>query len=177
MNKTLFTFEEYNKNIPCDECSAPCCRYLIVPYKTPSSWMDLDFVRYLLNFPDVNITVSKNGTWGILINQNCVHLDEKKTKCKVHKTSKQPKTCSYYNPYQCNYRINIDTKKPASIYVLTRENFDQWAQYLKFDENGILIDAPSYEKSIEILDNSKNNKKETEDTSDPSNPSDAGNLD
>jgi Fe-S-cluster containining protein len=149
-NKSI-TFHEFNKTYPCDSCGAPCCQYLLIPYKTPTTWIDIDFVKYLLNFPNVNITVSKQGTWAILINQNCQHLDKQTLKCKVHDTPQQPKTCSYYNPYQCNYRINLDTTKPNSIYLLTRDNFDGWAEHLRFDEAGFLVAAPNYEQALEIL--------------------------
>jgi len=151
MTKKLSTFEEFNENYPCEECSAPCCRYLIIPHKSPSTWMDLDFIRYMLNFPDINVTVSKAGEWGILIHQDCLNFDEKDQKCKVHNTSTQPKTCSYFNPYQCNYRLNLDAKEPNSIYILDREKFMHWVKYVKFSENGVIVDGPSFEKSKEIL--------------------------
>jgi hypothetical protein len=157
MNKGQKNFSEFNVEYPCEECSSPCCKYIIVPYKTPNTWMDIDFVKYLLNFPKINVTVSKDGAWCILVNQDCIHFDAASQKCKIHQTPEQPKTCSYFNPYQCNYKSNL-YKDPSSIYILDREKFEHWVQFLRFDENGRLVDAPSFEKSNKILDDFKNSK-------------------
>ena len=151
MKKTGSTFKEYNEKYPCEECSAPCCRYLLIPHKAPNTWMELDFIRYMLNFPKINVTVSKAGDWGILFQQDCTYYDPKKQKCKVHNTPEQPKTCAYFNPYQCNYRLNLENKEPFSIYTLNREKFDHWVQFIKFNEDGTIVEAPNYEKSLEIL--------------------------
>jgi len=165
MNKTTTTFKEFNENYPCTECNAPCCRYLQIPYKTPTTWMDMDFIGYILNFPKVTVTVSKSGVWGILIQQDCKHLDATTMKCNIHGTSEQPKTCVYFNPYQCNYKLNLNDENPETLYVLDFEKFKYWVQYLKFDKNGLIIDAPDYEKSLEILRDFETGKK-IESTSD-----------
>lgn len=151
MKRSTSSFKEFNETYPCDNCEAPCCRYLLLPYKTPSTWMDLDLLKYILNFPNINVTVSKEGTWGILFNQDCIHLDVKNLKCKVHKTSMQPKTCTYFNPYECNYKLNFNDKNFSSMYILNREKFEHWLDFIKFNENGLIIEAPSFEKAIKIL--------------------------
>ena len=161
MTKKISTFKEFNENYPCEKCSAPCCRYLFLPHKSPTTWMDMDFVRYMLNFPEISVTVSKAGDWGILIHQNCIHYDDKNQKCIVHSTPSQPKTCSYFNPYQCNYRLNFENEGPQSIYKLDRENFNYWIQFVKFDENGSIVDGPSFEKSLDILKEFENQQKST----------------
>jgi hypothetical protein len=113
--------------------------------------MEMDYIRYILNFPEVNVTVSKNGDWGILLDKICIHFNEENLNCKIHGTPSQPKTCSYFNPFQCNYRLNLEESEPQNIYILDREKFEHWIQYVKFDENGKIIDGPSFEKSVEIL--------------------------
>lgn len=150
MDKTLFTFKEYEK-LPCEECIAPCCRTLLIPHKTPVSWMDWDFIRYILNFQTVDAIVSKGGDWAILIHQNCIHLDEQTHRCKVHNTNEQPKTCVYYNPYQCYYKINLLSKNSPEMYILDREKFKHWVQHIYFDEKEEIVDAPNFENSIQIL--------------------------
>ena len=150
------TFDDYNENFPCDKCTAPCCRYLLLPHKPPTTWMELDFIRYVLNFPKVKVTVAKNGNWGILFKQDCIHFDPKNQNCQVHGTPAQPKTCVYFNPYQCNYRLNIESEKPNVLYILNRENFEYWVKFIKFNEDGSIFDAPSFEKSLKILTEFKN---------------------
>ena len=151
MKKKLSTFDEFEENYPCTKCTAPCCKNLIIPYKTPNSWMDLDFINYLLNFPNINVTVSKKGEWCILIQQDCQHFDPVAQECKVHNTAEQPKTCTYFNPYQCNYKLNLDDTEPQSIYILDRIKFDHWVQHIGFDTYGRIANAPSFEKAVEIL--------------------------
>jgi hypothetical protein len=34
----------------CSGCSAPCCRVLLVPHPTPVTFMDLDYIRYVVGF-------------------------------------------------------------------------------------------------------------------------------
>jgi hypothetical protein len=120
--------------------------------------MDIDFVRYLLNFPTINVAVSKNGDWSILIKQDCIYFDDPNKECKIHNKPEQPKTCAYFIPYQCNYKLNLD-KSPSTIYILGRETFDTWVQAIKFDDNGQLIAAPSFEQSEKILANINSKKK------------------
>jgi hypothetical protein len=116
--------------------------------------MDLDYIRYLLNFYKISVTVSKKGDWSILMDLNCINFDSEKHNCRVHGRPEQPKTCAYFNPYQCVYKKDLteDQKDQRTIYKLDREMFDHWVQFIQFDENGSIIDAPSFEKAIEILE-------------------------
>jgi hypothetical protein len=97
------------------------------------------------------MAVTKSGGWGILFEEDCIHFDSKDNKCKVHGTPAQPKTCVYFNPYQCNYRLNIESKTPKVFYTLDRDSFEYWSKYIKFNEDGTIFDAPSFEKSLKIL--------------------------
>ena len=42
-------------------------------------------------------------------------------------------------------------KDPLSIYKLDSVSFEHWVKFIKFDDNGSIVDAPSFEKSLEIL--------------------------
>ena len=167
MKKAPSTFKEYNKNNPCNGCSSPCCKYLLIAHKAPATWMDLDYIKYLLNFEKIQVTVSKKGEWGILIDLSCINFDLESENCKVHGTSEQPKTCVYYNPYQCLYKKNLLDNGPLTIYKLNSDSFDHWVKFIKFDDNGSIIDAPSFEKSLEILKKyrSKNDEPKSNQTS------------
>jgi hypothetical protein len=151
MKNARFSFDEYKDKNPCGGCSSPCCKNLLIVHKVPVTWMDLDYIRYLLNFPKIQVTISKKGEWGILIDMSCNHFDQKSENCKVHGTSEQPRTCVYYNPYQCLYKKKLLDKDLMTIYKLDRERFEHWVQFIKFDDNGSIVDAPSFEKSLEIL--------------------------
>lgn len=147
----MLTYKAYNENQPCEKCMAPCCKTLVIPQKTPVTWTDLDFIRYLLNFRTVKVIVSKAGDWSLLIEQNCIQFDETNYLCKVHGSIEQPKICVYFNPYQCYYKVNLQSENPADVYKLDRRKFEQWVQYVYFDENGQIVEAPSFETSLQVL--------------------------
>jgi hypothetical protein len=42
---------------PCHGCEAHCCRTLAIPFPTPRTFMDFDYVRFMLNFDRVGVAV------------------------------------------------------------------------------------------------------------------------
>src|SRR5690348_12621632 len=116
MNLIKLTVKEYNYSNPCLKCNSPCCQVITIPHKVPVTLMDLDFIRYLVNFPRIEVAVSRSGDWLILIRDVCQHFDRESYLCKVHGTNEQPLTCQYYNPFQCWYKRNFTTANPHDLY-------------------------------------------------------------
>ena len=151
MTDSGLTFQEHNERNPCVGCSAPCCQVISIPYKVPATFMDFDYVRYLLNFPRLEIAVARAGEWSILLREICSHFDQQARACQVHGTAEQPMTCRYYNPHQCWYKPNLASAEPQSIYILTRETFPHWLQQVRFAEQGEVISIPDFEASRQLL--------------------------
>ncbi len=145
------TFKDCSNGNPCLNCTAPCCRVIMIPHKTPATFMDLDFIRYLLNFPRIEVAVSKSGEWLILIREVCRQFDQDSHSCKVHATNEQPFTCQYYNPYQCWYKPNLAFTSPRDICILKRETFEYWTQWVRLNEISEVISAPDFEESRKLL--------------------------
>lgn len=123
----------------------------MVQLQTPTKLMDFDYFRYLLNFPRLQVAISRSGSWLLIIRETCEHFDPDTSQCKVHNTSEQPITCQYYNPYQCWYRPNFAAAEPRDLCILTRETFPLWMRHVTFSESGALISAPDFEDSRRLL--------------------------
>jgi hypothetical protein len=147
----LLSFDERIAQSPCSVCSAPCCRVVMLPHATPATLMDIDYVRYMVNFPSIELVVTKNGEWKVVVYDTCRHFDRSKHRCGVHGTAEQPLTCQYYNEFRCSYKSLLNAPDPAEAYFLNSENFAVWAQELEFNDNGEIVAAPSFERAKQLL--------------------------
>jgi len=129
---------------PCQDCSAPCCRYIVIPHPTPVRWMDLDFIRYVLGFPGTEAMISEDGRWSLLITSTCRKLDTATSRCLVHGTPEQPRTCVYFNPHHCWYKRNFFHEPPVDFMRLDLERFEQMLTLLQFDQNGEMVHWPGW---------------------------------
>jgi Fe-S-cluster containining protein len=77
-------FFEIASNSPCTGCFAYCCRMLLIPHQTPTTFMDLDYILYMLGFPGIEMVLNSEGQWQVLVNQICGFLDQKTNLCTVH---------------------------------------------------------------------------------------------
>src|SRR5262245_19459783 len=137
-------FERAEAN-PCTGCSAPCCRMLLIPHPTPSTYMDLDYIRYMVGFQSVKMILTTDGHWQVIIEQNCRLLDQKTNLCTVHGTPKKPKTCVFFNPYQCWYKRNFTTVNPPDIIRIDLEVIEIILAHVRFDDEGTITELPTYE--------------------------------
>lgn len=138
-------FEQLKLANPCHNCEAPCCKMLLIPYPTPNTFMDLDYVKYMLGFPGINMILYKNGTWQVQVEQNCRHLNLENNLCDLHGTPHKPKTCSFFNPYNCFYKHNFIGDNPRSIIKIDANSFEILINQIQFDELGKIISIPAQE--------------------------------
>src|SRR6266540_7447207 len=152
---TAAKFEEFLTNNPCSGCQAPCCQLVMIPYRPPVTFMDIDYIKYLLNFPAIDLAVAKTGDWSILIRDTCQHFDRETHLCNVHGTDEKPLTCRNYNQYQCWYKPNFSLLQPRDIYIINKENFADWLELISFDENGEITSAPDFEQATALFSSAK----------------------
>ena len=151
MTSAEVSFAEFSRGNPCAGCPAPCCRLQLIPHKTPSTFMDLDFVRYMLLFPHTEAVVTISGEWHIAKRENCRAFEATTCTCKNHDTPQKPRTCMMFNPYNCWYKKNFVPERPPEVYRLNLTRFEVWVNEIGFAEDGRIILAPSFERSQEIL--------------------------
>jgi len=135
----------------CADCSAPCCQVLLVPHPTPTTFMDLDYIRYMVGFHGVHMVLNSDGRWQLLIEQACRLLDRETNLCTVHGTPRQPKTCVFFNPYRCWYRRNFDkTERPPELIRIDGDKLEAILPHVRFDEDGNILEIPAWESIREL---------------------------
>lgn len=145
------SFTEFNQRNPCAGCPAPCCRMQLIPFKAPVTFMDIDFIRYLLLFRNTEMAVSTAGEWSIVKWEECSALDVDTCLCRLHNTPQKPHTCTQFNPYNCWYKNNFVLEGSQDVYRLDLKRFDVWVKEVQFAEDGRIIAGPDFERSMEIL--------------------------
>lgn len=136
-------FDQLKSANPCHKCEAPCCKMLLIPYPTPNTFMDLDYIKYMLGFPKINMILHKSGSWQVQVEQNCTHLNPENNLCELHNTPDKPKTCSFFNPYNCFYKHNFTGSHARSIIKINALAFEILINQIYFDEFGNIISIPS----------------------------------
>lgn len=144
-------FTEMAEANPCDGCSAPCCRIVLTPHPTPQTFNDLDYIRYLLGFPGIELIVARDGTWQQLSHRTCNLLDPAEARCTVHGTARKPKVCVFFSPYRCWYKRNFTVAAPPDIVRLDLSRFELLLGACVLDENGRLTQIPSWEQLRDLV--------------------------
>src|SRR5262249_40380593 len=134
---------------PCLACAeTPCCTWLPLQTFELHGLMDVDYVRYLLNFESVNVGVAASGTWSAYLFRDCRNLDENHA-CRVHGTDLQPSVCKHYNPYSCWYRKSVVPEVGEDFATVDRGRFAVFEEGLLFDERRMLVQKPSWDELVE----------------------------
>lgn len=144
-------FMEFKQSNPCAGCPAPCCRMQVSQHKTPTTFADIDAIRYLLLFPGTEVCVSSEGEWSVIRWTTCIALDRATSLCTLHHTPLKPQTCLQYNAYSCWYKNNFVIDRPPQIYRLDMARFDVWVKEIRFGDDGRIVSAPDFERSLELL--------------------------
>lgn len=144
-------FDKIKKANPCKSCEAPCCKMLLIPYQPPKTFMDLDYIKYMLGFSGINMILYHNGTWQVQVEQNCDHLNLKTNLCNVHDSPDKPKTCSFFNPYNCFYKRNFSGNYPRNVIKIDASVFNKLSKQIQFDELGNIVSIPPLEVIEQIV--------------------------
>lgn len=146
-------FLEMIQQTPCSGCSAPCCRMLLIPHKTPTTFLDIDYIRYMLGFRNVEMLIGNDGSWMVCLRETCQLLDQASNLCTVHNTDRKPQICVNFNPYQCWYKRNFDATAPVEAIRLDMNIFEIILPHITFDANGVIVQVPTWESLRTLIDN------------------------
>ena len=131
---------------PCASCStSPCCRYLPLGSFAVATLADFDHAGYLLNFENIELGISADGTWSAYYTQACRFLDDD-SRCSLHGTPEKPHICVQYNPYSCWYRPALAGPGHPDYLRIDRARFDVLKTMVAFDELRALAGTPSWEE-------------------------------
>ena len=131
---------------PCLSCStSPCCTHLPIHNFRVSSFGDLNYAGYLLNFAHLRLAIGRNGDWSVYYAYPCRFLDRTSFTCSLHDTPEQPRVCANYNPYGCWYRKTFASADSPELLLIDRARFAVLTGLLRFDEHQRLVDAPDFD--------------------------------
>jgi|WetSurMetagenome_2_1015567.scaffolds.fasta_scaffold643876_1 hypothetical protein len=147
----VVNFERFSQANPCAGCPAPCCQLQLIPHRTPATFMEIDFLHYMLMFPRTEVVVTINGDWSIVKWENCGEFEAAAHTCRLHNTAAKPRTCAMYNPYNCWYKKSFVGRNSQQLYRLNLARFEVWVNELQFAEDGKIMTAPDFERSLEVL--------------------------
>jgi len=124
---------------PCQGCQAYCCTHLVFPQGMPQTVSNLDFFRYALGFPGVEIGFGEDG-WSLIVKSTCRHLVG--NRCGVFGQPERQLPCQYYDAWQCSYKPRLSQPRPADYIRLGLEHFDWLAECYQFDADGHIAHSP-----------------------------------
>jgi hypothetical protein len=130
---------------PCASCGdTPCCTYLPLRTFEVKTLMDLDYIRFLLNFDGIVIGLTSSGTWSAYLHRDCRFLEPDTHACTVHSTAQQPSVCRHYNPYTCWYRPAMDPVVSPDFVFVDRPRLEVLLPLVVFDVRRTIESTPSW---------------------------------
>jgi hypothetical protein len=124
---------------PCQGCEAWCCKMLVFNRGKPTTASQVDFLRYCLGFPGVEVGVA-DDSWAVIVHTTCRHLDG--NRCSVYGTEERPLRCGYYDELNCKYRTHFGSPRPDDIVRISRDQFPLVADSMMFDDTGGILAIP-----------------------------------
>lgn len=125
---------------PCEGCAAYCCQHLVFPLSVSRTASSLDYVRFALGFPGVEVGVA-DDSWCLTVRTTCRHLDG--GQCSVFGQPDRPLVCSSYDALGCTYRSAYGLTRPPKFLRITLEHFPFLLECCGFDEDNNLVAVPS----------------------------------
>jgi hypothetical protein len=119
---------------PCASCTAYCCTTLVFPKPRPSTNVQLDYWRFCLGFPGIEVGIGKEE-WSLLISTTCRHLDDA-NRCSVYGQPERPLRCSYYDAWKCGYKPRLGPVQQPGFRRMDLDAFDEYLADLVFDAAG-----------------------------------------
>jgi hypothetical protein len=139
----LYHYDHPQVSEPCAGCEAWCCKMLVFNRGLPTNASQVEFIRYCLGFPGIELGVADDG-WAVIVHTTCRHLDG--NRCSVFGSDERPLKCGYYDALSCSYRGHFGVPEPADIVRVNRDQFRILADSIVFDELGGTLAIPPIEK-------------------------------
>lgn len=125
---------------PCAGCQAYCCQTLVFPQSTPAHMSGLDYYRFCLGFPGVELGLA-DDSWSIIVKTTCRHLQGQR--CGLYGQPQRPLICKYYDAWKCTYKINFGLPRPAGFLRVKLEQFRWLTECFQFDQTGAIVQFPA----------------------------------
>jgi hypothetical protein len=146
----VYHFADAPVSDPCQGCGAWCCQKLVFNRGLPATASQVDFLRYCLGFPGIELGVAADG-WAVIVHTTCRHLVG--NRCSVFGTDQRPLKCSYYDALNCSYRGHFGVPRPTDILRVNRDQFKLVTDSLVFDALGRIVALPPLDLLRDQLEN------------------------
>ena len=139
----------------CSQCSAWCCTRVSFPHKTPENIGTLDFLRYCLGFPGVEVGVNARGEWTLAVRTTCRHRQvtpEGFGRCGVFGQPERPNACTQYDASLCGYKAQFGHPRPERYLRMEAAQFEACLPLYRFDDNGVALNNPDHTTLREAIE-------------------------
>jgi len=133
----------------CNSCQAYCCTHLVFPISTPKNYRDLDYNKYSLLFPGIEIGIT-NQQWTLIVKTKCQHLTDD-AQCGIYGEKHRPLQCKYYDEGKCQYKKELGKTRPVGYLRVDYDLFNSVLETYQFHENGDISFTPDTESLTEYL--------------------------
>jgi hypothetical protein len=148
-NPSLYHYSHPQVSDPCQGCEAWCCKTLVFNRGLPVNASQVEFLRYCLGFPGIEVGVADDG-WAVIVHTTCRHLDG--NRCSVFGTDERPLRCGYYDALSCSFRGHFGVPRPADIVRVNRQQFNVVVDSIVFDSLGQTMKIPPIDLLRERLE-------------------------
>jgi Fe-S-cluster containining protein len=104
----------------CEHCTAKCCRYIAVPYETPESAKDMEYIRWVV-LHDKATFFKDDDDWYLLVHTECDKLQDD-GRCGIYE--RRPQICRDYTTKDCEY----DDEWTYDFYLETHEQVWEYTE-------------------------------------------------
>jgi hypothetical protein len=112
----------------------------LFPRDVPRRTSDVDYLRFLLGFPGLELGISDKG-WFVVVKSTCRHLVD--NRCSIYGQPERPLRCGYYDEWDCTYKSRFGTPRPKEFLRLRLEQFAWLAECFEFNDEGDIIYFPA----------------------------------
>jgi hypothetical protein len=113
---------EKQSDHPCFQC-VQCCSYVAIEIDAPTSMKEYDYIVWYLVHRDVSVFVDWEGSWFIMFETRCEHLDSRGL---CDRYSSRPAICKDFDWRECENRLR---EEPADKWLF--ETSDQFLRWLE----------------------------------------------
>lgn len=121
---------------PCATCAAPCCETLTFGQGLPATRSALDFYRFCLGFPGVELSIGE-ANWSIVVKTTCRHLEG--GRCGIFGQPERPLFCRYYDAWKCTYRTEFGEPRPEATVRVRLDDLRAVTDGVTVDGRGAVV--------------------------------------
>ncbi len=127
----------------CATCEAHCCTHLQFPIDPPTTVSSVDYLRFALGFPGVEVGIAPDG-WSLIVRTSCRFLEG--NRCGLFGSDERPLRCRYFDAAQCPYPEMLGTPTPSGFVHVDLSVWPAVEATFRYDEMGAVLALPGVDE-------------------------------